>query len=468
MGNKGETDYTFLVKGKEGEFNIKNERSRGYLKARLIFGLLFFFFISLGAESYAQSTAIRKRTVENKDSIMPFNSRWALRTNAVDWVMLLPNITAEFDLFGSPYKHYTLSLGIRGNWKTNQTYKPYMVYNLLNGNIEFRQYFRTSQRYYVRPDSVKVNVFKRMKEDVFTIKRLHPRYWRAYYWGIYADAADYTLKFGKTGYQGTAIGLGLSGGFSVPLYGYRDNFVDLELGASIGAVYTKYDKFERDKESNSYVTLPNQSKGGHLVPFPVVRELRVAFVYRFSTSVKNKYKLIDQDKINARQAEKARKRDVRDSISNAKFKAKERLLIRKDSLEREKVKDREFRILKKDSLEQAVKLEKVMKDSLERVQKQEKEQAKQLEKEAKKNKKKEEDTTVPPTEGNVVPAEEGTTTPTEESTVPTEENAAPKEEEKIEEKKEESVKEEDTKDKPEQQPEKQTEEQQNTNEGGES
>lgn len=70
---------------------------------------------------------MRKKAVENKDSIMPFKSRWAFKTNAVEWLVLLPNVTAEFDLFGSPYKHYTLSLGIKGNWNTSQNYKPSIV-----------------------------------------------------------------------------------------------------------------------------------------------------------------------------------------------------------------------------------------------------------------------------------------------------------------------------------------------------
>ena len=172
-------------------------------------------------------------------------------------------------------------------------------------------------------------VFQRLKEEVFTVKRFHPRYWRAYYWGVYADYANYNFKFGKRGMQGSALGLGVSGGFSIPLYGYRENFVDLELGASVGFVYTKYDAYRHDEESNCYPRLPEKSKGGHLVPFPVVSDLRVAFVYRFSTSVKNKYKLIDYDKINARTEAKRQKQLRRDSISEARTKIKELKSCRK-------------------------------------------------------------------------------------------------------------------------------------------
>ena len=204
---------------------------------------------------------------------------------------------------------------------------------------------------------------------------------------IYADYANYNFKFGKRGMQGSALGLGVSGGFSIPLYGYRENFVDLELGASVGFVYTKYDAYRHDEESNCYPRLPEKSKGGHLVPFPVVSDLRVAFVYRFSTSVKNKYKLIDYDKINARTEAKRQKQLRRDSIGEARTKIKELKKLQKDSLNLAKdslsqIKDslKKQEKLIKDSLEQVRKLDKaqarLMKDSLEQVQKQEKEQAK--------------------------------------------------------------------------------------------
>ena len=191
--------------------------------------------------------------------------------------------------------------------------------------------------------------------------------------------------------QGSAFGLGVSGGFSIPLYGYRENFVDLELGASVGLAYTKYDAYRHDEESNCYPRLPEKSKGGHLVPFPVVSDLRVAFVYRFSTSVKNKYKLIDYDKINARSEAKRQKQLRRDSISEARTKIREQKKLQKDSLNLAKdslsqIKDslkRQDKLMK-DSLEQIRKLDKeqakLMKDSLENASRQEKKRSKEKKK----------------------------------------------------------------------------------------
>lgn len=384
MGNEGEHN-AFLVQGRQVLFIDKCVKKGKYSGIKILSCILFSLFFFSGVECYAQSSSIRKKAVENKDSIMPFKSRLAFKTNAVDWLVLLPNVTAEFDLFGSPYKHYTLSLGVKGNWSTSQNYKPSLVYNLFDVRAEVRKYFRTTQRNFHHLDSA--SFFQRLKEEVFTIKRFHPRYWRAYYWGVYADYANYNFKFGKRGMQGSALGLGVSGGYSIPLYGYRENFVDLELGASIGLVYTKYDAYRYDEESNCYPRLPEKSKGGHIVPFPVVSDLRVAFVYRFSTSVKNKYKLIDYDKINARTEAKRQKQLRRDSISEARTKIKELKKLQKDSLNLAKdslsqIKDslKKQEKLMKDSLEQVRKLDKeqtsLMKDSLEQIQKLEKEQAK--------------------------------------------------------------------------------------------
>lgn len=372
MGNEGEGHSAFLVQGKPVSFICKHKKIWHISRIKLLFCVLFLFFSFLGVECYAQSS-MRKKAVENKDSIMPFKSRWAFKTNAVEWLVLLPNVTAEFDLFGSPYKHYTLSLGIKGNWNTSQNYKPSIVYNLVDARMEFRKYFRTTQRNFHHLDSA--SFFQRMKEEVFTIKRFHPRYWRAYYWGVYADVANYNFKFGSTGMQGSAYGLGVSGGFSIPLYGYRQNFIDLELGASVGFVYTKYDAYKHDAESNCYPRLPEKSKGGHLVPFPVVSDLRVAFVYRFSTSVKNKYKLIDYDKINARAEAKRQKQLRRDSISEARDRAKHLKELQKDSIRLAK----EALDQIKDSLKRQ---DKLMKDSLEQVKKLEKKNLKEEKKQA--------------------------------------------------------------------------------------
>ena len=152
--------------------------------------------------------------------------------------------------------------------------------------MEWRQYFRTRQRGGVTKDA---NLMTRLKETVFTTQRKQPRQNRAYYWGVYANASSYNFKIGKEGKQGTAYGAGISVGYTAPLYGYRNHYIDLELGGSIGLLYTSYDVYIHDVESNCYPHLTDKSKGGHLVPFPVPTDLRIAFVYRF-ISAGDKYK----------------------------------------------------------------------------------------------------------------------------------------------------------------------------------
>lgn len=46
----------------------------------------------------------------------------------------------------------------------------------------------------------------RLKETVFTTQRKNPRQERAYYWGVYVNAASYNFKIGKEGKQGNAYG----------------------------------------------------------------------------------------------------------------------------------------------------------------------------------------------------------------------------------------------------------------------
>ena len=102
---------------------------------------LFLIFLSscFPTESYGQEAPVshyRKIKEINEDSIVPFKDRWAFKTNAVDWLCILPNLTAEFDLGNSPYNRHTLSLGAKWNWNTSQNYKPSTV--LLSAMIDVR------------------------------------------------------------------------------------------------------------------------------------------------------------------------------------------------------------------------------------------------------------------------------------------------------------------------------------------
>ena len=236
-------------------------------------------------DTYAQQTTQKKQA---EDESLTFKERWGFKTNAVDWLLTVPNLGVEFDLGNSVRTKRTLSANVKWNWETSQKYNPSLILNLFDGRIEWRQYFRTRQRNALAL-AENPSLWDKLNFNVFTTKRKNPRTWRAYYWGVYANAASYSFKISKRGIQGKAVGAGISLGFTAPLYGYRQNYIDLEMGGSFGLLYTRYDIFEYDAESDCYPRIADKCKGGHLFPFPVITDLRIAFVYRF-VSVKDKYK----------------------------------------------------------------------------------------------------------------------------------------------------------------------------------
>ena len=144
---------------------------------------------------------------------------------------------------------------------------------------------------------------------------MNPRFWRAYYWGIYGAYTDLNLKLNSTGYKGTAIHGGLSFGMERSLFMYKKNSLDLEVGASAGVAYWDGSKYRLDKANNCY-----EMKGEYKKVLPVISEVRVALVYRFGPSAKDRY-LYDQAKnIQRKEAkhEKDRLKAEKDAAKKAK------------------------------------------------------------------------------------------------------------------------------------------------------
>ena len=283
--------------------------------------------------SYADTARLNKERIGLRD-------RLDFRTNAVDWGLTIPNFSVEFILPNvyhfsdkKPGEHRnlnlkkdslaliattsskrTIGLSLKWNWNTSHQVMPPQVFNVFDARVEWRQYFRTRQ---LKPSELTKNPdFKtRMKKRVFTTKRMSPRTDRAYYWGVYAHGTSYSFKFGKEGKQGTAYGAGLSLGFTTPLYGYKNSYLDFELGGSVGLLYNSYDVYTHDPESNVYAFNPAQSKSG-IVPYPVITDLRVAFVYRFM-SVSKKFQTSKPRRI---ERNEDRTQDVRNFVNGMKEK----------------------------------------------------------------------------------------------------------------------------------------------------
>lgn len=255
---------------------------------------IYSLFLIIAGHLVAQSLSAQNVSTRS------LRDRIGIRTNTVDWVLLVPSATVEYDLSDNPTSKWTLSLGGRYNWNTSSIYLPSMNYNISEGRLELRHYYRTSFRNNVRQtisdnSSAHSSIFRSFLTGVVDLgnrlvstKRKNPKYWRAYYWGVFVDSYKYNFKLGHTGYQGNGLGAGVRWGWSQPLYAFNKGALDLEIGGSIGIAYTSYDKYERDTENNIYVKTDRISN--KIIPLaPFVSELRVAFVYRFK-SISKKYK----------------------------------------------------------------------------------------------------------------------------------------------------------------------------------
>ena len=200
---------------------------------------------------------------------IPFGRRIALRTNVLEWVAVVPNFGLECRLNNNPFRYMTLGLTAKYNWSSfhgtngESRYSPPFAYDLLDVRPEYRYYFRIKDG-------------KNAKS------------WRAQYVGAYANYSDYAFKFGEYGLRGhDTFGLGLSLGYVLPLYEYRKGAIDVDLGFSVGVQFAKHEAFTHSMDGNYYTRLAEGDKyfslkqsSSRILPYPVVSELRVAFVWR--------------------------------------------------------------------------------------------------------------------------------------------------------------------------------------------
>ena len=241
-----------------------------YLKPRAVVCLCALFFAWL-----AQAQVVDRKPQTDTLSVA---DRLSVRTNAADWLLLLPNIGVELDLGNKNWSRWALGLDVRGNWQTSHTYKPGIVYNLAEASAELRYYWRPRQI-----DGRGVRLHKRLLGRLFSCRRNKVRRPEVvYYRGVYVSYSDFSFKFGPEGHQGSAIGAGVSWGAVRPLYVFANGHsLDLELGLRVGAAYARTDTYRHDRVDNCY---PVTERGRwKIVPFPVVNTVRVGLVYRLGT-----------------------------------------------------------------------------------------------------------------------------------------------------------------------------------------
>ena len=91
--------------------------------------LVVCFLISITLNNtYAQVQ--RGKKDDAKAELISFKDRWGIKTNAVDWLLTIPNIGVEFDLGNTIRNKRTIGANIKWNWNTSQKYTPSLIFNV--------------------------------------------------------------------------------------------------------------------------------------------------------------------------------------------------------------------------------------------------------------------------------------------------------------------------------------------------
>lgn len=216
---------------------------------------------------------------------LTFAERISLRTNAVDWTLLTPNLGVEFDVKSTNWNRWAVGLSFKTKWNTPATFKNRVFYNITEVRADFRNYWRTRQI------NNKVPAHTGFIDRLFSCRRhvvKHPK--TTYYRGAYMSFSDFSIKFGREGHQGKALSAGITYGIIKPLYAFRTgNTLDLDLGFDAGFVAVNSEKFIYNRADNCYTRTKQGS--WKVVPFPMPTAARVGFVYRFgSYPITKKYR----------------------------------------------------------------------------------------------------------------------------------------------------------------------------------
>lgn len=216
---------------------------------------------------------------------LTFAERISLRTNAVDWTLLTPNLGVEFDVKSTNWNRWAVGLTLKTKWNTPATFKNRVFYNITEVRADFRNYWRTRQI------NNKVPAHTGFIDRLFSCRRRvvkHPK--TTYYRGAYMSFSDFSIKFGREGHQGKALSAGITYGIIKPLYAFRTgNTLDLDLGFDAGFVAVNSEKFTYNRADNCYTHTKQGS--WKVVPFPMPTAARVGFVYRFgSYPITKKYR----------------------------------------------------------------------------------------------------------------------------------------------------------------------------------
>lgn len=100
--------------------------------------VLFLFLAMLGAISvraYAQQ--------KTSEKISP-KERWAFETNAMDWLLLLPNAKVEFDLSSSTDNRWVVGIGAKWNGNAKISMNERIQMKINDYRLEVKRYAKPS------------------------------------------------------------------------------------------------------------------------------------------------------------------------------------------------------------------------------------------------------------------------------------------------------------------------------------
>lgn len=218
---------------------------------------------------------VKAQVVETRPYVdtLSTSERISLRTNAVDWLLLVPNIGVEYDVKNLNWNRWTVGMNLRFRPASTHTFKPGIVYNVAEARLEVRNYYR------IRPfDGHNIVRQKHIWNRLLSPRRPESRHpTTTYYRGVFVAYNNYSIKFGDEGKQGNAIIGGVMWGMVKPLYEFPSgNSLDLEMGIGVGAAFANYDTYTHDRMDDCYPLTGHKS-----TIMPVINDLHVGFVYRF-------------------------------------------------------------------------------------------------------------------------------------------------------------------------------------------
>lgn len=273
--------------------------------------------------------ASRAQVFDNSRKVdtLSLAERISIRTNLTDWLLTVPNIGVEFDLRKENWNRYAVNLNLRYRPRTSGTFVRPFVFNLFEATAEGRVYWRERK---AEPSGY-MKRHRHWIDKLFSCRSImpsHPRW--IFYRGGYVSYSDFSVLLGNKGWQGQAIMAGFTWGFVKPFVAFQNgNSIDMEFGFSAGLSYRKYDRYTVNEFTNCYPVTGKEGWG--IAPYPVVRDIHAALVYRLGNyPIQKKYRWrYDVD---------LKYHEKRDSIYHAWWAAREQKFIR-DSLYKVVAKD---------------------------------------------------------------------------------------------------------------------------------